>query len=337
MFFNIFNNTLGQTANSANINDNGITVIMYHRFEENKYPSTNIKKEIFLNHINIIKKSKIELLNLKDLTKVLYNASAKKYLIISIDDAFESFFFNSWPILKKDKIPFTLFVSTEAIGKKGYMTWNQIKELNNYDFVTIGNHSHSHNYLADLSTTEIRFDLKKSIELFKKNLGYEPKFFSYPFGEYSEELKNIVKEFNFELAFGQHSGVIDSTKDLFELPRFSLNEKYGSIERFNAIIKYIPFPYKQILPKNKYLNSFENPPDVRIKFFPNSLNIKNITCFSNEGNTWKKSNIIYANENEIKINLIEKFKSERGRINCSLRENDGRWRWLGIQFVIAEY
>ena len=33
----------------------------------------------------------------------------------------------------------------------------------------------------------------------------------------------------------------------------------------------------------------------------------------------------------------EKFKSERGRINCSLWVKKNRWRWLGIQYVIAEY
>ena len=33
----------------------------------------------------------------------------------------------------------------------------------------------------------------------------------------------------------------------------------------------------------------------------------------------------------------DKFKSERGRINCSLWVESGKWRWLGIQYVIAEY
>ena len=43
------------------------------------------------------------------------------------------------------------------------------------------------------------------------------------------------------------------------------------------------------------------------------------------------------NKNELMILLREKFKSERGRINCSLWEEGGKWRWLGIQYVIAEY
>ena len=37
------------------------------------------------------------------------------------------------------------------------------------------------------------------------------------------------------------------------------------------------------------------------------------------------------------ILLKQKFINERGRINCSLLEKNGKWRWLGIQYVIAEY
>jgi len=41
-------------------------------------------------------------------------------------------------------------------------------------------------------------------------------------------------------------------------------------------------------------------------------------------------------KNILEIEITEKFVGERGRINCSLRENGGFWRWLGIQFVISE-
>ena len=41
-------------------------------------------------------------------------------------------------------------------------------------------------------------------------------------------------------------------------------------------------------------------------------------------------------KNTLQIKISEKFIGERGRINCSLREIDGFWRWLGIQFVVSE-
>tara|TARA_B100000029_G_scaffold515439_1_gene622396 strand:- start:513 stop:1184 length:672 start_codon:yes stop_codon:yes gene_type:complete len=223
------------------------------------------------------------------------------------------------------------------VGKYGYMTWEQIKEIDTSDIGTIGNHSHSHEYLIDWENNKVEDDLKNSIKIFQKELGYSPKIFSYPFGEYSSSLKKIVSEMNFEFAFGQHSGVIDVTKDFLELPRFPINEKYGELKRFKSILQTLPFPYENILPENRYLKDDENPPEVKIKFFDNLINIEKINCYSNEGNVWKKSNIEFLNKNEILILLKEKFKSERGRINCSLWESGGKWRWLGIQYVIAEY
>jgi len=50
-----------------------------------------------------------------------------------------------------------------------------------------------------------------------------------------------------------------------------------------------------------------------------------------------EANILNATENELMVLLKDKFKSERGRINCSLWVESGKWRWLGIQYVIAEY
>ena len=310
---------------------------MYHRFEENKYPSTNIRNKIFMEHLEEINNSDIEIIPFSKFDKIINNTIDKNYILLTIDDAFESFYLNAWPILKNKNVPFILFVSTREIGKHGYMTWGQIKEISKSNIVTIGNHSHSHEYLIDWNDEEIKSDLKTSIEIFKKELGYSPVIFSYPFGEYSTSLKKIVSDLNFKFAFGQHSGVIDSTKDFLELPRFPINEKYGEIKRFKSIIQTLPFPYEKITPENRYVKGNENPPKVKIKFFKDLINIKNITCYSNEGNIWRKSDIKFINENELEILLKEKFKSERGRINCSLQENDNKWRWLGIQYVIEGY
>ena len=71
-------------------------------------------------------------------------------------------------------------------------------------------------------------------------------------------------------------------------------------------------------------------------FFENIKNLKQINCFSNEGNKWRNSKISFINDNTLTVDISEKFIGERGRINCSLKEANGFWRWLGVQFVIAE-
>ena len=309
---------------------------MYHRFDENKYPSTNIKIDDFKKHLEIIENNKIEFINPKNFEIELKKNKKKRKILLTIDDAFLSFYDNAWPILKEKKIPFILFVSTREVGAFNYMNWEQIKSISKEDFVEIGNHSHSHEYLADENNEIIRNDIITSIEIFKEKLGRNSEFFSYPFGEYSLDFKNIIKSQGFKYAFGQHSGVIDETKNFYELPRFPINEKYGELKRFNSLTKTLPFKYKNITPAEKYLINDNNPPLVKIEFLENIENLKLLNCYSNEGNRWRQSKINFTSSNILKISIEEKFIGERGRINCSLRDPSGFWRWLGIQFVIGQ-
>ena len=313
--------------------DEGILSLMYHRFNEHKYPSTNIQMDVFKKQMQIIKNSNYIFSNPKNFEKNFNTPKTNKEILITIDDAFLSFYLEAWPYLKKNKIPFVLFVSTEPVGKKGYMTWEQIKEIEAEKFTIIGHHSHSHGYLIDNDNDFFISDIKKANEIFLKNLGYIPNLFSYPFGEYSKFMRDYIAQ-NFNYAFGQHSGVIDLNKDKFELPRFPINEKYGQLKRFNSIINSFPLEYEQLLPLEKKLTIENNPPNFKVMFFKEQDNIKNINCYSNELDKWEKSNTNFDN-NVLTIKFRGSFKPRRGRINCSLND-DGKWRWFGVQFPIKE-
>ena len=101
-------------------------------------------------------------------------------------------------------------------------------------------------------------------------------------------------------------------------------------------MKTLPFKYKNIFPEDKYLLQSKNPPKVKIEFHENIKNLGQTTCFSNEGNKWRNSKINFSEANTLKITIEEKFIGERGRLNCSLKEKNSFWRWLGIQFVISD-
>ena len=337
LFILLFLLTTNSKAEDNNIKqyseDEGVLSVMYHRFNENKYPSTNIQMDIFLKHIQLIKELDYDFIHPKDFQNNFYIPKKQKKILITIDDAFKSFYDVAWPFLKKNKIPFILFVSTEPVGNSGYMTWSQIREIDKESFAIIGHHSHSHEYLIDESNEDFVRDIKKANQIFNKKIGYLPNLFSYPFGEYSEFMRDYISK-NFDYAFGQHSGVIDINKEKFQLPRFPINEKYGEMKRFESIVKTYPLEYKNLLPKEKKLKKLDNPPAFSVEFFENQKNIKNINCYSNEGDKWEKSNIIFTN-NTLNIKFREAFLPRRGRVNCSLNDN-GKWRWFGAQFIITD-
>ena len=68
----------------------------------------------------------------------------------------------------------------------------------------------------------------------------------------------------------------------------------------------MPFQFEKIYPENKYLIPDENPSDIKIVFFKEQKNLKNISCYSNENNLWRKSKISFEN----KYTLIIKIEEE---------------------------
>ena len=287
--------------------------------------------EVFVKQIEMIKNANYEFYDIQEFIDNFNQPKNEKRILITIDDAFSSFYEIAWPFLKENRIPFILFVSTEPVGNKGYMTWDQIREIEQESYGYIGHHSHTHDYLIEKSEEDFIKDIEMASKIFLKELGYVPNLFSYPFGEYSKFMKDYISE-NFSFAFGQHSGVIDLNKDKYELPRFPINENYGELERFKSIINFFPLEFKNLIPEEKKLTNKNNPPEFEVEFFENQKNLNNINCYSNEGNTWAKSNTNFLN-NKLTIKFRDTFIPRRGRVNCSLNDN-GKWRWFGVQFVV---
>ena len=210
-----------------------------------------------------------------------------------------------------------------SVNKNDQVKWEEIKHI----VISLIN-----DFYSDGNEFVVDENIKANKE-FLNNLGYIPNLFSYPFGEYSEFMRQYISK-NFVYAFGQHSGVIDVNKEKFQLPRFPINENYGEIERFTSIIKTYPLEYKKLLPIEKKLKKLNNPPAFSVEFFENQKNIKNINCYSNEGDKWEKSNLTF-NGNTLNIKFREAFLPRRGRVNCSLKDNE-KWRWFGTQFIISD-
>ena len=101
-------------SHAKNIEDYGIISLMYHRFEENKYPSTNIKIEDFKSQIDLVKSSGIKFISHKEFEEFVNVNNSDKKILLTIDDGFSSFYNKSWPILKKKKF-LSLFLSIQKL------------------------------------------------------------------------------------------------------------------------------------------------------------------------------------------------------------------------------
>ena len=333
LFFIIPSISYSQTNEIKEVsNVNHASFIMYHRFGDSRYPSTNIKKEQFIEHINELLKPKYNIIGIEKAILAINNIELVKdrSVVITIDDAYSSVYEYAWPIFKKYNLPFTLFISTDVIDNKtpGYMNWEQIRNLRD-NGVTIGSQTKSHPHMFKLTTEKIIEELSISNKRFIDEIGSKPKFFAYPYGEYNLEVIEQVKLHGFVAAFGQHSGVAHKSLGMYELPRFAMNEKYGDMDRFLLAVNALPMPISDLSPKNPVIS--KNPPSYGFTL-SNNIEPKNaVRCFANNG---LKADTKRLGKNRIEIRLNGPFLKGRGRINCTMAGNENRWRWLGRQFII---
>jgi peptidoglycan/xylan/chitin deacetylase (PgdA/CDA1 family) len=329
---NAFESTSDYNSGSGiHITANGF---LYHRFNESKYPSTNISASLFENHLGFLVKNNITVITLRDLFQLKDSADiTKRYAVITIDDAFDSFYQFGYPLLKKYGLKATLFVNTETIGSGDYLNWDQLKDLKNYG-IEIGNHSHSHAYFmnespADRATKFIN-DVTLAQNLIKENMDYTCQVFAYPYGEYDAEMQKVIMDLGFLGAAAQYSGVISKYSDPFALPRFPMTETYGQMPAFIEKAKMNPLPVLEIIPDKTV--SDKNPPELKIFFINPGFDLERLQCFI-QGSEPK---VNFGNGDSIWVEIAALKRLENRRHLYTLTvplQKTNEWYWFSHQWI----
>jgi len=201
-------------------------ILVFHRFNDPRYPSTNISNQRLREVFDYLKDNNYRVLSLEELVNQVEEDKpiSDKTVALTIDDGYESFYENGLEIFKEYNYPFTIFINTKAINYNygDFLTWEQLGEISRYG--SIGSHSYGHKHLTRLPLEELRDEVKKSIDDIYQNLGIETEFFSYPYGEYNSRVKEVVKGFGFRAIFNQNLGGVSEQSDLFDLDRVAIGE-----------------------------------------------------------------------------------------------------------------
>jgi peptidoglycan/xylan/chitin deacetylase (PgdA/CDA1 family) len=332
--------TVAQNSNNLDNNNsiiNGAIILQYHRFGEDKYPSTNTRIEQLESHIKYLKDNNFTVLPLIDIITAIQNKTAlpANTVGISIDDAYISVYEHAWPLLKKANFPFTIFVVSDvhlhngSEHKNNYMTWEQIGELANAG-VDIGSQTLSHAHLPLLGMDETRQQLINSADIIENKIGKRPLLLSYPYGEASDTVMQQAKDAGYIAAFGQHSGPISNYSNFYYLPRFPVNEKFGEMTYMETRLNSVPLPVKDFLPTNPVLSD-DNIVNVGFSLDFIKGNMKNLTCYHSAIGRIEDSR--FLNNTRLQLQYNDSAKKGRTRINCTAKADSEKWYWFGMQFV----
>tara|TARA_R110002096_G_scaffold432240_1_gene648743 strand:- start:169174 stop:170154 length:981 start_codon:yes stop_codon:yes gene_type:complete len=312
--------------------EDSAVIIMYHRFGEGDFPTTNVTLEQIKQHIEELSKDIYNIVPLRTITEALNSGTnlPPRTIAVTIDDGYLSIYKEAWPILKAAGIPFTLFISTESVNDQNQrsMTWDQIRELDADALVDIGHHGHAHAHMTKITIPEAMADIAKADEIYERELGYVPDIFAYPYGEYSEELIDAIKVKDYHAAVAQYSSVSSSKSNLMALPRFAFNESYSNLDRFKLIINSRALPVRDVLPRSPVLDI--NPPVVGFTVDSDIDGLGALNCFPSHMS--KPATVNRIGGSRIEIRFEPPFPEGRHRINCTMPGPDGRWYWYGLPF-----
>ena len=230
-------------------------IFVYHRFGDGRYPSTNTTKSELIKEFKYFKNHNYKVVPLETLVNAIKQKKMipGNWVVLTIDDNFKSFYENGLEIFKKYHYPFSLFVYIKATQKHypDYLSWKQLNEIKKYGALEF--HSYAHGHLTLMSQREIEADFKKGMQLFEKHLHLKPKYFSYPYGEFTPRVKSIVKSFGFEAIINQNIGAVSKDSDIFDLDRSALVGKTNLPYLLKLRTLKATWIEPKVLPKDKIL------------------------------------------------------------------------------------
>ncbi len=278
-------------------------IFVYHRFGDATHASTNTSIEILTKHFEYFKKHNYEVIPLSKLSHALKSGAKipDNWVVLNIDDSYKSFYENALAVFKKYGYPFTLFVYIEATEKSygDFMSWGQIQDASRYGEIAL--HSYSHPHMTSLSHEEIVKDTQKAYNIFEAKMGFKPKYYAYPYGEYTEATKKAIQSFDFDLIMNQNSGATNHLSDPYDLDRIALTgdvylKPKLAIKALNAI---------WIEPKNYPKDG--NLKRIHAKITPSINRVE----YYISGYGWKDTKVT---QGDVNITLKRKLKFSRNRL-----------------------
>ena len=323
---------------------NHAVAFIYHRFGDSRYPSTNTRMEQFSAQLDWLAANHYQVWPLPRIVDYLKEDKPipDHVVAITVDDAFQSFYEHAYPLLKARSWPFTVFVSTGAVGDKpsDFMTWDELKEMARHG-ANYGDHTVDHAHLpfrlkgeTDMAWADrVRADIEDAQTRLQTELGKDvnrsPKLFAYPYGEFSEELAKLVNGLGY-VAFGQQAGVMGEPFDARALPRFPIDEHYGDIGGFALRAAALPFPIQSLEPWDPELHG-NNPPRLEMDLEPGSVPPGALHCFLNGPPmtiTW-----LDAGKTRFALKADAPMDAGRARYNCTALVK-GRYYWYSHMWLL---
>ena len=202
-------------------------ILTYHRIrDDGKDSHISVSTKSFESQMAYLKEN----FNVISLDTVIDNIGTKTDILIdnvaiTFDDGYKDNFLNAYPILRKHRLPATIFLISKQVGKKEEIL--NIDEINimKRDGIDFGSHTRTHKTLTEIDINTATEEIHNSKTEMERLLNEKIDIFAYPRGKkahFNEDIKARVKRSGYKAAFTTENGEIANKADLFELKRIGI-------------------------------------------------------------------------------------------------------------------
>ena len=217
-------------------------IMMYHLISEQlpnkKKSGLRVSSHMFEEHLKYFSSNDWKFIKMSELDEY---ENKDKVVAITFDDGYLNNYTHALPLLKKYNACATLFLvidrhdndwsvkknskhNTGILAKEEKLSDMQIQEMIDSNIFELGGHTITHPFLPNLTKDEKENEMISCKNILEEKFDTKITSFAYPFGIYSEEDINIIRNSSFESAVTTNEGVA-SMDSIYELKRIKASGK----------------------------------------------------------------------------------------------------------------
>ena len=124
-----------------------VPILVYHEIKsvDPRDVLLNVTVRNFEAQMSYLKRHNYHVISLDELvaSRGKGRAPAHHSIVLTFDGGYEDVYTRAFPVLKQYGFPATVFLVVRLVGKKGYLTWDQIKEMEKSGII-FGSHAITH-------------------------------------------------------------------------------------------------------------------------------------------------------------------------------------------------
>jgi peptidoglycan/xylan/chitin deacetylase (PgdA/CDA1 family) len=156
-----------------------------------------------------------------------------KPVLITFDDTRVDQFTAALPEMNKHQFKAAFFIMTVSLGKPGYMSKEQVKQLADEGH-TIGSHTYDHKNVKKYTVDDWVEQVQKPSQQLQTITGKPVEYFAYPFGLWNKEAIAKLKDHDFKVVF-QLSEKRDENDPLYSVRRIIVPGSWSGTNMIKAM------------------------------------------------------------------------------------------------------